>query len=110
MHIKQMFAAILYDPDFINAIVRILACRILQYLTFQPANRPAISLPRACPKSGFFGNGDFGEIQSGGDLRRKMIFFAHLGESPLNRTCSGRSGIGKQAGDVGFRGADQAAA
>ena len=36
-----------------------------------------------------------GEIQSGGDLRRKMIISAHLGESPLNRTFSGRSGIGQ---------------
>jgi len=67
-------------------------------------------MSRACPKSGFFEGGDFGEIQLGGDLRRKMIFPTHLGQSRLNRTFCGRSGVGREAGDVGFRGAAQAAA
>jgi len=40
-----------------------------------------------------------------------MIFFAHLGELRLNMTFSARSGVGRQAGEVGFRGgAGQAAA
>ena len=65
---------------------------------------------RACPKRGFFWGWGFWRDSIGWELAAKDDFFAHLGESLLNRTFSGRSGIGKQAGDVGFRGADQAAA
>jgi len=66
------------------------------------------ALARACPNTGFLESGAFGDIQSRGDSSQKMVFPAHLDESPLNSTFCGRSGIDRQAGDVGFRGTSQA--